>query len=74
MDGDYSIELDRFRVVHAPSGCVFSFPEKVRATALDIWQVVSVGDRAKYGPDSKPILKRAFELYVEAKRLAEQQR
>ena len=43
MDDEFSVELDRFRVVHAPTGCVYSFPEKVGATALDLWQVVEVG-------------------------------
>jgi len=74
MDDEFSVELDRFRVVHAPTGCVYSFPEKVGATALDLWQVVEVGNRAKYGPARSAVRKRAFELYVGAKQKAEQQR
>jgi hypothetical protein len=71
VNDDFKIDLDRHRVVHTPTGCAYSFPERERSGDLQLWQVVEIGARTKYGPERVELRKQAFELYVEVKRRAE---
>lgn len=72
VNEDFKIDLARYRVVHTPTGCAYSFPEKGRSGDLQIWQVVEIGDRSKYGAERAGLRKQAFELYVQAMQQAEQ--